>query len=119
MEVRTLTEYAKAGENDKLLDQDGINREIYKLYSLKLTGPSLQKVAHQLGDLQRATYQHGRGSAPPSQQLVPAAPTFGSSTGAFVWICWAGYTESFAEDEPDAVDLRALTLDERFSGSLS
>ncbi|KAK4544737.1 hypothetical protein LTR36_003986 [Oleoguttula mirabilis] len=78
-EVHTLTEYAKAGANDRLLDQDGISREIHKLYSLELTGPSLQKVAQQLGDLERATYQQGGESAPACQQLVPAPGLPGSN----------------------------------------
>lgn len=54
-EIRTLTEYAKSGENDKLLDQEGIKGLIQGLYSLELTGPNLKKVAGHLEEIQNST----------------------------------------------------------------
>ena len=58
-EVRTLTEYARSGENNKLLDQEGTDRDMKKLYALNLTGSSLRKAAGQLEAIQRATYKDG------------------------------------------------------------
>ena len=59
-EIRALTNYAQSGENDKLLDQEGIKQLINKLYSLKLTGPNLKNCALQLEDIKYSSHEKAK-----------------------------------------------------------
>lgn len=63
-EINVLTQYAKQGANDKLLDQEGIKNLISQLFSLELTGQNLKKVAQQLEDIQSSTR---KGSSKPQK----------------------------------------------------
>jgi hypothetical protein len=62
-ETRTLREYFKAGANDKLLDQEGIDNLVQEIFTLDLTGDDLRKVANQLEDVQNRTAERAKASA--------------------------------------------------------
>ena len=61
--THTLMEYFKAGENNKLLDQDGINNLVKELFALELSGDDLRNAANQLEHIQKTTAEQAKASA--------------------------------------------------------
>ena len=78
-EIDVLERYAQEGQTSKLLDQEGIKKTIDELYSLKLTGADLKKVAKQLEIIQNSANEKGRAHGSGGSGQIRRSGT----TGAF------------------------------------
>ena len=80
-EVRTLTDYVHAGENEKLLDEEGIYELIEDLFSLELMGPNLRKAAETMKYIQYSTHDKDRGTPAQRPTRAKSSKSFSPNAG--------------------------------------